>query len=152
MIVKKKQTLEGLAIIVTDKRGLLQGVPDRILKFFSLFHCSSHDAHYVTTFDARASSLALKCFYRHVLSRMNHYEYATVSILLAFRDYRRARVMHMREAAHLYPNFSSKSFEVEAFLYLLFRSPSPKSEYRFTRIVHKRIFICTFFPFENRLF
>lgn len=151
MIVKKKQTLEGLAIIVTDEH-LLEGVPDRILKFFSLFHCSSHDAHYVTTFDARASSPALKCFYRHVLSRMNHYEYATVSILLAFWDYRRARVMHMREAAHLYPNFSSKSFEVEAFLYLLFRSPSPKSEHRSTRIVHKRIFICTFFPFENRLF
>lgn len=79
-------------------------------------------------YDVRCSC-KLKCFYRHVLSRMNHYEYATVSILLAFRDYRRARVMHMREAAHLYPNFSSKSFEVEAFLYLLFRSPSPKSEH-----------------------
>lgn len=54
---KKKQTLEGLVIIVTDEH-LLEGVPDRILKFFSLFHCSSHDAHYVTTFDARASSSA----------------------------------------------------------------------------------------------
>lgn len=46
----------------------------------------------------RKLARSLKCFYRHVLSRMNHYEYATVSILLAFRDYRRASLMHMREA------------------------------------------------------
>lgn len=97
----KKKTFEGLAEIegVEDAEG------SRILKFFLfvplLFFLTMR---YNVLCSCIASLLALKCFYGHVLSRMNHYEYATVSILLAFRDYRRARIMHMREAAHL-PDF-----------------------------------------------
>lgn len=108
---RKKRASEGLAVIYedADKWGLLSKVfPPTQLSTFSL--CSiallPHDA--LQRRMHRKLARSLKCFYRHVLSRMNHYEYATVSILLAFRDYRRASLMHMREARIFIQTFPSQ--------------------------------------------
>lgn len=61
------------------------------------------------------TDLLLKCFYRHVLSRMKHYEYAAVSIPLASRDYRHeasgsrahARGARLRDLSKLLPHRKS---------------------------------------------
>lgn len=93
---KKPQTNEDSNVFVPNI------LPDVFLFVPSLFFNVCITCSCIT-------GLPLKCFYRHVLSRMRHYEYAAVSILLASWDYRHeARVMHMRETRtfQTYPNFS----------------------------------------------
>lgn len=115
--IAKKKILEGLAVIVDKIKAPRRFQNSQVCSIALL----PHDALQRSML---ASSLALECFYRHVLSRMSHYEYATVSILLAFRDYREAHAYARGGASStLCPNFSSPvnrlSFEMEPYLLFL---------------------------------